>query len=112
MSECSVCNGSGWALVERGDITAAKRCACRLVGNPAEKGTPLTVEAAAEAITILCELLDFSPPSEGSRALIADALMSMCATVDQVRWLVRRTAQLHVKWSTCGVPRVKADFLF
>jgi hypothetical protein len=110
MIECNVCNGSGWVTVERGDITAAKRCACREVGNPAETGVRLTFEAAAEATTTLCELLDFSPSSEASRAFITDALMSMCATVEQVRWLVRRTAQLHVKWSTCGIPGLRQVF--
>ena len=107
MSECKVCDGSGWVRVERGDITAVKRCACREVRNSAVEGTPLTLEAAAEATTILCELLDFSPSSDASRAVIADALMSMCTTVDQVRWLVLRTAQLHVKWSTCGIPGLR-----
>jgi hypothetical protein len=110
MEECCVCNGIGWVMVERGDITAAKRCACREVVNSAETGTPLTLEAAAEATTILCELLDYSPPSDSARALISDALMSLCATVDQVRWLVRRAGQLHVKWSTCGIPGLRQIF--
>ena len=110
MSKCKLCDDSGWVRVERGDITAAKRCVCREIGTSAETGTPLTLEAAAQATTILCELLDYSPSSDESRAIIADSLMSMCATVDQVRWLVRRTPQLHVKWRTCGIPGLRQIF--
>src|SRR5260370_7895477 len=58
----------------------------------------------------MCGFADFLPYAEAARGLIADGLMSMWEKVGQVRWLVRRTAQLHVKWSACGIPGLRQVF--
>jgi len=48
------------------------------------------------------EVLSF-PPGPAGQALIVDAMMQMCATEEQLKWLVKRTVALHRDWKTCGI---------
>jgi len=102
MTECNLCDGTGWVLVQGPEVSSVKPCPCR-TNKPAEARTPLTIEAAAYSTGIICELLDFAPESDEARAVLTDGLLSMCETLEQVRYLIRRLPHFHTKWGTCGL---------
>ena len=69
MTECKLCGGTGWIIVERADgVSGAKVCDCRRTqkrqSGPGQ--TNLTPENAALAVEGLCETLDYAPKN-GSR---------------------------------------------
>jgi hypothetical protein len=53
-------------------------------------------------------VLRFFPSDEYARIGIAEAISSMCANEDQVRWLVSRLPQLYNEWP--GMLEVRAGF--
>jgi hypothetical protein len=57
--------------------------------------------------TILCEALSFAPSTKAARVMVADALMDMCETAEQVRYVLRGAIILYTKWSTCGLPGLR-----
>ena len=110
MTDCKVCWGTGWIIVERPDgVSGAKPCDCRRTEKmeSALRQTTLTPETAALVVAGLCETLDHAPKNEVGKAIITSALLSMCSTAEQATWLVQRACMLHVKWSTCGVPGLR-----
>jgi hypothetical protein len=110
VTECKLCGGTGWIIVERADgVSGAKVCDCRRTqkrqSGPGQ--TNLTPETAALAVEGLCETLDYAPRTEVGKAIITNALMSMCSTFEQATWLIQRACTLHTKWSTCGLPGLR-----
>jgi hypothetical protein len=102
MSLCSLCNGSGWLVVERADGTsAAKQCECH--GKPTRtvpNAKPITEEVAVAVTAALCEILEFAPTTVMGQMVISDALMSMCNTEEEAFWLLRRVSELYKKWGS------------
>jgi hypothetical protein len=107
LSECNICGGTGFVIVERGGVSAAKRCDCRKPAGTEQAGRPVTPEAATAATEALCDVLEFAPSTKLGRMLIANALVAMCFNEDSVWWLVERACTLHTKWSTCGIPGLR-----
>lgn len=110
MTDCKVCGETGWIIVERPDGgTYAKVCDClRTRKTESAVGqTILTPETAAFAVEGLCEGLAHAPRTEVGKAIITNALLSMCSTLEQATWLVQRACMLHIKWSTCGLPGLR-----
>src|SRR5689334_23222783 len=94
---CNKCEGTGWVVDDRG----ARRCrACAKTEAP---GTPLTSEALVGAIRAL-QVLAFFPTAPEAHTMIGDALGSMCSTVEQVRYVIRRAVGLYQTWDKCGIP--------
>lgn len=110
MNDCENCGGVGWILVERPDRDSfVKVCDCRRAqkADSAPRRTILAPETAALAVEGLCEILDYAPKTEIGKAIITNALLSMCSTVEQVTWLVQRACMLHTNWRTCGIPGLR-----
>jgi len=111
---CEMCGGSGWIVRESAAGSSAKPCSCRKTTAPTmpfrDRGIPLTVESAATHVAMLCDTLAYapSPPPKGvGRAAIVVALMEMCSTDDEAKWVVQRAMSLHTKWETCGIPGLR-----
>ena len=108
---CPLCDGTGFVIVTRKGIEAAKPCECRDAAVAAdesrrqEPGTPLTVDLAMPIVTGLCDCLEFSPPPGPGRAVIASLAAKMCSTQEQLQWLVGRTVELYAKWP--GIPALR-----
>ena len=110
MSDCEYCGGTGWILVEHPDRdSCVKVCDCRRAqkAESAPGRTILTPETAALAVEGLCEILDYAPKTEIGKAIITNALLSMCSKVEQVTWLVQRACMLHTNLRTCGIPGLR-----
>lgn len=113
---CINCGDTGWIIVERQGIRSAKRCAeCFAAAKEREKVsqdriTPFTQEMAMEQTKLLCESIAFAPTTTLGRSVIAEELMSMCWSLEQATWLVRRAAQLFATWDKCGLPGLRQIF--
>jgi hypothetical protein len=107
MSECNICGGTGFVIVERGGISAAKHCDCRKPAETEQAGKPVSPEVAVAATEALCDVLEFAPSTKLGRMLISNALIAMCPSEDSVWWLVVRACTLHTKWLTCGLPGLR-----
>jgi hypothetical protein len=103
MSDCSICGGTGFVIVERGSTSAAKRCDCRKPAETHCAGKPVTPELATAATEALCDVLAFAPSTKLGRMVISNALIAICPSEDSVWWLVERACNLHTKWQTCGI---------
>ena len=107
MNECNICGGTGFVIVERGGISAAKRCNCREPAETEQAGRAVTPEMATAATEALCDVLEFAPSTKLGRMLIGNAPIAMCPHEDSVWWLVERACTLHTKWGTCGIPGLR-----
>jgi len=104
---CPKCGGSGWVIVFRRNLEAADRCPCKTVQQTAAAaaGEALTENVATAVVDALCDALDDAPRKTLGKALVVDALMSMCATADDAWWVARRATVLYTRW--CGVPGLR-----
>jgi len=110
MSDCQICAGSGWIIIERPDgVSGAKISDCRRIQKTsfAPGKTNLTPEAAAFIVEGLCENLAYAPKTEVGKAIITNALLSMCSTQEQAAWTVQRACMLYTKWSGCLLPGLR-----
>jgi hypothetical protein len=41
------------------------------------------------------------------RSMIANALVDMCHTEDEAKWVVRQACELHATWGSCGIPGLR-----
>ncbi len=99
-----ICEGTGWVVTERG----AASCKCRNQRIEASQaGTPITAAAIAQAVEALGDTLAFFPKGLAGRAVIGDAVSSMCGTVEQARYMVRRAVALYKTWDRCGIPGLR-----
>jgi hypothetical protein len=113
---CDACGGTGYTIVERGEITAARKCGCRVKAE-AERaaqqarvntGSPMNADVAAGAVRGLAAMGGFFPPERDAeaRAVIGDLLLRMCGTAEQCQMLVRKAVQLYSGaggWEKCGM---------
>jgi hypothetical protein len=109
-AECELCGGTGFMIVERGSITAAKPCTCCGRASKSSKpGIPLTAEVAAVYTATICDTLAFAPPKEAklARAHINNRLLAMCDSEEQLKWLTDRVCDLYTKWEDCGIPGLR-----
>ena len=86
MTGCEDCGGTAWIIVERPDgVSYAKKCDCRKAQKTESSlgQTTLTPETAALAVEGLCETLAYAPRTEVGKAMITNALLSMCSTPEQ-----------------------------
>jgi hypothetical protein len=98
---CERCDGTGFVIVEHNGVEGAKMCVCRAKAQqPA--GRPLREDMAAVLVEALCQNLAFAPDAVG-QGLVVTALMEMCSTEDQAKFVVSRACSLHTKWETCGI---------
>jgi hypothetical protein len=104
---CGLCDGSGWKIRERGPYSGVAPCVCQQANRPSEPRTPLTVGETLAAVNVLCETLAFAPTTDAARVLIANGLMEMCETAEQLRYVISRAVNLHTKWHTCGLPGLR-----
>jgi len=105
---CEICNGTGFVIIERNGISAAKRCeGCRKPAVPNVPISPVSSAVATAATVALCEVLEFSPTSELARMLISNALISMCPNEEAVWHVVSEAAQLYRNWGKCGIPGLR-----
>jgi len=109
------CDGSGWKVLERPRGTAVEACACRLErirvqqeaeAQEAAAGTPLTKKAAVAILESMFANMQFAPHGPG-HGLVANALVEMCATVEQAQWVATRACSLYQKWGDCGLPGLR-----
>jgi hypothetical protein len=96
------------------DYDYAEPCPCRTERiasararrAKADEGTPMTAKTANGAVRALRVLAFF--PSEGeARAMVASALLRMCHTAEQCRYVVKKACDLYRKWDDCGIPGLR-----
>ncbi len=105
MNSCEFCCGLGWIIVKRNGVEGARLCKCRTQAQQ-PRGKPISEAIVGVLVEGLCQTLEFAPESVG-RALIVAALMEMCSTEEQARFVVNRACALHTKWGTCGIPGLR-----
>lgn len=104
---CTKCSNSGWVELDGG----MARCACRkkkavVRQELGKRAMTELVIAATEAANSLSAIPDYPWDKEG-RKMIGDALVGMCATPEQVLFVVRRAIALHTSWKRCAVPGLR-----
>lgn len=104
---CNRCGGTGWFYDEAKEGVA--RCSCK---RAAREPQPLS-KAEMARLTIAAEQgaddLDAMPDyfAKTGRTVIAEALVKMCSTAEQVQWVVGRAVELFRSWRECGVPGLR-----
>jgi hypothetical protein len=100
-SECGECGGSGWVIVERGQVSGAARCsACYQAPLPRP---PLAIDSETvfdEVLAIVGELaqLNFFPTDNDGRVGIVKLIGRMASTLAEVRQLVDHMITLYNAW--------------
>lgn len=98
MSNCEICNGTGWQITDRGAI----RCVCVKQNRRIETGTPLAPASISVAVKAL-QALAFFPVERAAQTVIGDALAGMCPSVEALRYVVRRACSTYKTWDKCGI---------
>lgn len=47
---CKLCRGSGWRIVERGDVSGAERCRCGSIPRPPGESVPDTARRSSDGL--------------------------------------------------------------
>jgi hypothetical protein len=102
---CERCNDLGWIITERNGLSGATMCNCRAEAQKLP-GKPLREEVAIYLVEALCQVLGYAPDATGQPVLVR-ALMDMCCTEEDLRYVVNRACALYTKWSECGVPGLR-----
>jgi len=112
MTTCTKCGDSGW--LERPD--GMVRCECKKRPAPpklsAQEIVALTAAATEASHQLAC--IPEYPLEKPARQPIADALISMCASIEQIEYIVHRAAALysHRRWRECGIAGLRQILLF
>jgi len=102
---CIQCKGTGWVQGEGG----MARCVClkrRSAPHLSTQERAALVAAAISASHELAAIPDY-PMEKLARKPIADALIGMCSSPEQVHYVARRAVALHRSWKQCGVPGLR-----
>jgi xanthine dehydrogenase iron-sulfur cluster and FAD-binding subunit A len=109
---CEQCNGEGWIYrTNAAGVVGAGRCDCRktkalqLHALTREEQIQLAI-AAAEGAEDLEAMADYYAGKAGRR-VITEALIRMCSSAEEVRYVVRRAVHCHTSWKRCGVPGLR-----
>jgi hypothetical protein len=104
---CRICGGTGWEVSDEG----ASRCACmktKLAPLLLSKRqlADLAIEAtnSSEALSAIPGY----PFDSRGRKEVADALMTMCSSPEEIRFVVKRAIALFKSWKDCAVPGLRA----
>ncbi len=108
---CVKCNDTGFEIIERNGTSSARRCVCRPIPQPPDPGkTPLSPESATAGARVLMEYFAFAPKGDSAETMLANGLMNICSTVEQLNWLIPRACELYTTWggkSGCGLPGLR-----
>lgn len=89
---CNKCV-DGWIVTDAG----AKRCSCVKPVDRTPKPPILTVEHA-KFFTGMLAAIPYFPSEEGARTAIGDEIRSMCSSLGEAEWLVKRMIRLYERW--------------
>jgi hypothetical protein len=94
-------------------VAGLKRCDCArgvaltAASQPAVPRQPnLTINEAKALVEMLSAIPDYYPTEAGARMIIGDELRSICESMNDGLWLVKRMARLYRKWPGVGELRL------
>lgn len=96
---CADCQGVGWIFTEKNGRSGAHRCPCSLPRQDSRmaSGHALTRQKVEDAVGRL-GALEFFPKGPEERMAIAELLLRMVSTQEQLAWLVATMMDRVGRW--------------